>query len=84
MVHCIYCWLIGYNVKNTIVFLSLKIDLILTNSGDTDQMPHYAAFHLGPPCICKRMLQRAQASFQQAEAQREGLILHCQWLIKSI
>ena len=59
-------------------------------------VPHHPAFYLGPPFAnvpavsCRQMvnkpsmLQRAQASFQQAEAQREGLILHWQWLINSI
>ena len=29
------------------VFLSLKIVFILANSVDSDEMQHYAAFHLG-------------------------------------
>ena len=31
--------------------LSLKIDLILAISADTDQMPHSVAFHLGLHCL---------------------------------
>ena len=33
-------------------FLSLKIVFVLTNSVDTDEMPHNAAFHLGLSCFC--------------------------------
>ena len=29
----------------------LKIDFILTNSGDTDEMSPYAAFHLSIHCF---------------------------------
>ena len=35
------------NVPQTIVFLSLKIELVLANSADPDEMLHNAAFHLG-------------------------------------
>ena len=31
----------------TYVFLSLKINFVLANSADPDEMPHYVAFHLG-------------------------------------
>ena len=34
-------------------FLFLKIVLILTNSTDPDEMPHYAAFYLGLNCFAK-------------------------------
>ena len=30
-----------------IVFLSLEIDFVLTNSTDPDEMPYYGTFHLG-------------------------------------
>ena len=36
-----------------IVFLSLKIDFLLAKSEYTDEMPHYAAFHLGPHSLQK-------------------------------
>ena len=32
-------------------FLSLKIVFIFANSADPDEMPHYAAFHLGLHCL---------------------------------
>ena len=35
------------------VFLSLKIVFILVNSADPDEMPPYAAFHLGLHCLPK-------------------------------
>ena len=38
---------------NNIVFLSLNIDFGLANSGDPDEMPHYAEFHLGLHCLPK-------------------------------
>ena len=34
-----------------IVFLSLKIDLVTANSAHPDEMPPYAAFHLGIHCL---------------------------------
>ena len=33
------------------VCLSLRVVLIEANSADTDEMQHYAAFHLGPHCL---------------------------------
>ena len=33
------------------LFLSLKIDFVLTNSADTDKMLHYVAFHLCLNCL---------------------------------
>ena len=41
------------NFLNYDVFLSLKVVLILANSADTDEMKHYAAFHLGLHCLPK-------------------------------
>ena len=38
---------------NKIVFLSLMIVFVLANSVDPDEMPHYAAFHLGLHCLPK-------------------------------
>ena len=34
-----------------IVFLSLKVNFVLTNSVVPGKMPHYAAFHLGLHCL---------------------------------
>ena len=34
-----------------ITFLSLKIDFVLTNSADPDEMPPFAAFYLGLRCL---------------------------------
>ena len=39
--------------KKNFVFHSLKIDFVLANSADPDEMPHYAAFHLGLHCLLK-------------------------------
>ena len=36
---------------NNIVFLSLKIDLVLENTVDTNEMLYYAASHLGLHCL---------------------------------
>ena len=36
-----------------ILFHSLKINFVLANSADPDEMPHYAAFHLGLCCLLK-------------------------------
>ena len=43
----------GYNFQKNIVLNSLKIDIVLANSADPDEMPHYAAFHLGLLCLPK-------------------------------
>ena len=37
--------------KRIIVFLSLKMVFVLANSVYPDEMPHYAAFHLGIHCM---------------------------------
>ena len=38
-------------------FLSLKIDFVLANNADPDEMPHYVAFHLGLHCLSKYRLR---------------------------
>ena len=52
------CTLSGHRKKflNVNVFLSLKIVLISANSVDSDEMQHYAAFHLGLHCLPKYLL----------------------------
>ena len=37
--------------KKDFFFLSLKIDFVLANSADLDEMLHYVAFHLGLHCL---------------------------------
>ena len=34
-------------VSKKILCSSMKIDFVLANSADPDEMPHYVAFHLG-------------------------------------
>ena len=48
----------GYtgNFQNIVYLLSLKIAVALTNSVDSDEMPHVAAFHLGLHCLPKYSL----------------------------
>ena len=41
------------NLQKNIVFFCLKIVLTFTNSLDPDEMPIYAAFHLGLHCLQK-------------------------------
>ena len=40
-------------ISKNIVFLSLKIEYVIANSTDPDEMPHNAAFHLGLHCLQK-------------------------------
>ena len=42
------------------VFLSLKVVLVLASSADSDEMQHYAAFHLGSHCLPKYPLRGFQ------------------------
>ena len=35
------------------LFFHLKIFVTFTNSVESDEMPHHAAFHLGLHCLCK-------------------------------
>ena len=39
--------------SKNIVFFSLNIKFVLVNSADPDEIPHYAAFHLGLCCLPK-------------------------------
>ena len=41
MVQCIYCGVTGFNFQKNIAFLSLKINFVLANSVDPDEMPHF-------------------------------------------
>ena len=45
----------GYNFI-FFLFPSLKIDVDSANSADPDEMPYYAAFHLGLGCLPKYLL----------------------------
>ena len=49
-------FLVTLRVKKDIVFLSLKIVSVITNSADPDEMLHYAAFHLGLHYLSKYCL----------------------------
>ena len=48
-----YLGVTDYNFQKYIVFLSLQVDYVLANSADPDEMPHYAAFHVGLYCLPK-------------------------------
>ena len=48
MVHCTYR---GLKFPGNIVFFSLKINYLLTNSANLDEMQSNAAFHLGSHCL---------------------------------
>ena len=48
--------------QNNNVFLSLKISFVLANNADPDEMPHYAAFHLGLHCLPKYLFTCIQHS----------------------
>ena len=52
MVHCLHRGVTGYNFPKYYIF-SLKIEFVLANSADPDEMPHKAAFHLGLQCLSK-------------------------------
>ena len=38
-------------ISKKIIFLSVKINSVLTNSADPDEMQHCVAFHLGLHCL---------------------------------
>ena len=59
IVHCILRGKRLYFPKN-IVFLSLKMDFVRANSAEPDEMPHYAAFHLGLGCLPKYLFKGVQ------------------------
>ena len=63
--------------QKNIVFLSLKIDFVLANSADPDEMLCFAAFHLGPQCLSKYPLKGFWSKKHSATFQ---LSLH--WLQK--
>ena len=50
-----------FEFSNKIVFLSMKIVFVLTNSADPDGMRHYAAFHLGLHCLPKYLCTSIQS-----------------------
>ena len=53
MVYCIYWGATGFNFQNILYFFLWRSDFILANSADSDEMWHYAAFHLGLHCLAK-------------------------------
>ena len=40
---------------NNDLFMSLKINFIIENIADPDEMQHYAAFHMGLHCLLEYM-----------------------------
>ena len=58
----LFCVLRGHRSKflNHGVFMSLNIVFILANSADLDEMPFYAAFHLGTHCLPKYLFISSQ------------------------
>ena len=60
MVISIYCRFTGYNFQKilySLIFLFLKIDFVLANSGDPDEMRHFRLFHLGLRCLQKYLFR---------------------------
>ena len=53
MVNCKYQGVTGFIFKNNVIYLSLKIDFVLANSADPNEMAHYVAFHLCLHCLLK-------------------------------
>ena len=45
--------------------LSLKIEFVLANSADPDELPIYMAFHLGVCCLQKYMCRSVQSAWDQ-------------------
>ena len=50
MVYCVYIGIPGHNFFKYLNFLSEDL-FKLTHSVDPNEMPHYAAFHLGLHCL---------------------------------
>ena len=46
--------------KKKYIFLSLKIDFVLANSADPDEMLIYETFHLGLHCLLKYLFRGFQ------------------------
>ena len=40
MINSIYCGVTGYNIQNIFVFVSFKINFVVANSADPDEMSH--------------------------------------------
>ena len=53
---CRLSYFVNPNVFKTIYFFPRRLFFISANSADPDEMPPYAAFHLGPHCLPKYLL----------------------------
>ena len=73
---CIYCKVTGYSFKKDIVFLSLMTKFVSVNSADPDEMPHYAAYHLGLHCLPKYLL--GASSLQRVKREKRILKKICE------
>ena len=51
-------------IFKTYLFLSLKIDFVLANSADPDEMLNYMAFHLGLRCLPTRGFWSSKVKYQ--------------------
>ena len=51
--------------RETIAFPSLKINIVLANSADSDKILHYVAFHLGRHCLAKYVFRGFECTMSQ-------------------
>ena len=77
MVHCLYLGGHRLQFSKNIVFLSLKVDFVLTNSADPDEMPHYAAFQLGLLCLPKYLFMGFWSSMVKLYVTFSLLVSYC-------
>ena len=75
MVHYVeYQGLTGYYFQIKLYFLSRKIVFVLANSVNPDEMPHYAAFHLGLHCLPKYSFRSHQLGLDSFDIQAFVLV----------
>ena len=56
-VHCTYLGVSGYDCLDKILYFLSEDFFTFTNSVDTDEMQHYAAFHLGSSLFAKVLVK---------------------------
>ena len=72
MVHCVYWGVKGYSLQ---IFFSLKNFIVLANSADPNEMPHYVAFYLGLHCLPKY----SKTCVKQPLKNRQNKALYDKW-----
>ena len=67
----------GYNFPKKVLYLYLRLDFVLANSANPDEMQHYAVFHLGLRCLQKYLFRCFQSLEGKNQLNSNAVVRYC-------